>query len=81
MSVLTKIYTCTVLPWMIQTSLDCLKSGRELLWGEINDCGNERVCWTSAGDYRNIMLGLSVQIIKETQVIKPVRAKISRAYS
>lgn len=66
---------------MIQISLDCLKSGRELLWGELNDCGNERVCWTSAGDYKNIMLGLSIQIIKETQVIKPVRAKISHAYS
>lgn len=73
---------CTVLLWMFQKILDCLKSGREtLLLDEINDCGNERVCWTSVGDYRSIMLGLSVQIIKETQVIKPVRAKISHAYS
>lgn len=45
-----------------------------------NECGKEWVCWTSAGDYRNIMLGLSSQIIKETQVIKPVRPKISHAY-
>lgn len=59
--------------WLQQT-------GRVLLWGENNYCGKEIVRWTSAGDYRNIMLGLSAQIIKETQVIKPVRSKISHAY-